>query len=58
MPWVTQLVIALERGMKTQVSDFDGMFFALHKDKEDDTMSKIMDSGAKWPVLNPSTVIV
>lgn len=41
--------------MEIQVSDLDGIFFALHKQKEYDIVSKSMDSGAKLPGLNPNT---
>lgn len=52
---VTQLIMALDTGMETQVSDHDGIFFALHKQKECDIVSNSMDSRARLPVLNLST---
>lgn len=55
MPWVTQLIIASETGLETQVSGLDGILFALYKQKEYDIVPESMDSGAKLLGLNPDT---
>lgn len=48
-------MIDLETGLEMQASGFDGIFFALFKQKGYDTVSKTMDSGARLPGLNPDT---